>query len=147
MNFGKYQVVGMLEYHFELEPEWYWNIRPVTSGDDLVMAQWYVNNSNIIMVDGKPREQPPLWMEVMYKEIALLFGGTNIPKEEKKKEPILKEGAKEEDVIAVLKQMPETMVEEIWRALGETNPFWGPRTFQPTSTKENPKEQEAGETN
>ena len=84
MNFGKYSVVDSLEHHFELEPEWYWRIRPATSGDDLVMAKYYVENSRSVFIDGKRVEQPPLWMEVMYREIAQLFDGTNIPKDPKK---------------------------------------------------------------
>ncbi len=148
MNFGKYTVVESLEHHFELEPEWFWLIRPATSGDDLVMARYYVSQTRTVVIDGKREEQPPLWMEVMYREIALLFNGTNIPKDPKKpKVPVLDhKKASVSDVEAVLAGMPEAMVEEIWKALGEINPFWGPRLYQQEPTSQNQKEPIAGQT-
>lgn len=146
MNFGKYTVVGSLEHHFELEPEWFWRIRPATSGDDLVMAKYYVEQSRSVVIDGRPVEQPPLWMEVMYREIALLFDGTNIPKDPKKPSvPILDpKKASISEIEAALQTMPQKMVEEIWRALGETNPFWGPRLYQQEPVSTSQSEPEAG---
>jgi len=145
MNFGKYTVVGSLEHHFELEPEWFWRIRPATSGDDLVMAKYYVEESRAVVIDGKPVEQPPLWMEVMYREIAQLFDGTNIPKDPKKLNvSVLGKNPSILDIEAVLQTMPEKMVEEIWRALGETNPFWGPRIYQQEQPSESLSETAAG---
>lgn len=148
MNFGKYSIVESLEHHFELEPEWYWRVRPATSGDDLAMAKYYVDNTRFVVIDGKRVEQPPLWMEVMYREIAMLFDGTNIPKDPKKPSvPVLDKKASVVDVEAVLRTMPEKMVEEIWVALGEVNPFWGPRLYQPAQEEESLGESEAGKTN
>ena len=149
MNFGKYSVVDSLEHHFELEPEWYWRIRPATSGDDLVMAKYYVENSRSVFIDGKRVEQPPLWMEVMYREIAQLFDGTNIPKDPKKPNvPILDlKKASVSDIEAVLADMPETMVEEIWKAIGEINPFWGPRLYQSGIPTPSQSEEAPGVTN
>jgi len=149
MNFGKYSVVDSLEHHFELEPEWYWLIRPATSGDDLVMAKYYVENSRFVIIDGKRVEQPPLWMEVMYREIAILFNGTNIPKDPKKPNvPVLDlKKSSIQDIEAVLATMPETMVEEIWKALGDTNPFWGPRLYQQETPMPSQSEKNPGKTN
>ena len=148
MNFGKYSVVGSLEHHFDLEPEWFWKIRPATSGDDLVMAKYYVENTRTVIIDGKRVEQPPLWMDVMYREIALLFDGTNIPKDPKKPGvAILADKAAVGTIEAVLGTMPEVMVEEIWKAIGETNPFWGPRLYQVETPMPNPSDDVPGVTN
>jgi hypothetical protein len=148
MNFGKYSVVDSLEHHFELEREWYWLIRPATSGDDLAMAKYYVDNTRSVIIDGKRVEQPPLWMEVMYREIAMLFNGTNIPKDPKKPNvPVLDNKASIQEVEAVLATMPEKMVEEIWKALGETNPFWGPRLYQPETVQVSLPEGSPGKAN
>jgi len=147
MNFGKYSVNESLEHHFELEPEWFWRVRPVTSADELAMAKFYVDNTSYIMVDGVRVEQPPLWIEVMYREIALAFDGTNIPKQEGKKTPVLNDKSSLKDIEAVLLSMPEKMVEEIWVALGEVIPFWGPRLYQREPSTGSPSEPEAGTAN
>jgi len=145
MNFGKYSVVDSLEHHFELEHEWYWLIRPATSGDDLAMAKYYVDNTRSVIIDGKRVEQPPLWMEVMYREIAMLFNGTNIPKDPKKPNvSVLDNKSSIQEIEAVLATMPEKMVEEIWKALGETNPFWGPRLYQPETVPVSPSGKSPG---
>jgi hypothetical protein len=147
MNFGKYSVIEPHELKFELEPEWSWFIRPATSGDDLSMAKFYFTNTSTKIVNGEEVDTPPLWMEVMYREIALLFAGTTIPKDPKKPNvPILdiKKNPSLEEIEKALSSMPEVMVEEIWKALGEQNPFWGPRLYQPEPSEASPSEEEVG---
>jgi hypothetical protein len=137
MDFGKYAVIAPYKHEFEMEPDWYWMIRPSISEDELAMAKFYQSKSKIL--DGKEGDSQiirPHWIEIMYREIATLFAGTNIPKDPNKPikdggEPILKENASIDEVEVVLRKMPEKMVEEIWVALGKAVPFWGPNITSP----------------
>jgi hypothetical protein len=128
MNFGKYAVLGAVTHHFELEPDWYWIVKPATSQDELEMAKFMSANRYYTTRDGVRHEQPANWIEIEYREIALTFGGTNIPIDPERPDsgPILNDKAKLLEIEAVLKSMPQEMVNEIWKAVGEANPTWGP---------------------
>lgn len=129
-KFGKYAILDAVTHTFEKEPEWFWKIKPPTSGDELKMSKFLVNNRSEVGSDGVRREYPPTNTEIAYREIALTFAGTNIPASdvavEDGGEPILKEGARIEAIEAVLAQMPHEMVLEIWDAVGDAVPRWGP---------------------
>lgn len=124
-DFGKYAIIDAVEYHFEKEPDWVWKIKPPTSGDELAMSKFLVQNRVEVDATGTRREFPPTYTEIAYREIALCFGGTNIPKANG--DPILKADARIEQVEAVLRKMPHAMVMEIWGAIADHVPGWGPQ--------------------
>lgn len=133
-DFGKYAIIDIVEHHFEKEPDWVWKIKPPTSGDELAMSKFLVQNRVEIDATGTRREFPPTYTEIAYREIALCFGGTTIPKGGKAGkaiadggEPILKEDARVEVIEAVLRKMPHPMVMEIWGAIADSVPGWGPQ--------------------
>ena len=133
-SFGSYAIVDAVEHHFEKEPDWVWKIKPPTSGDELAMSKFLVQNRVEIGVDGTRREFPPTYTEIAYREIALTFGGTTIPKGgkggksvEDGGDPILKDDARVEVVEAVLRKMPHPMVMEIWGSIADAIPGWGPQ--------------------
>jgi hypothetical protein len=129
-RFGKYAIIDPITHNFEQEAEWWWKIKPPTSGDELAISKFLVNSRSEIGADGVRREFPPTTTEIAHREIALCFGGTNIPREETKVEeggePIAKVGAAVETIEAVLRQMPHPMVMEIWNAIGDGVVGWGP---------------------
>ena len=123
MKFGKYAIIDKVEHHFEKEPDWVWWIEPPTSGDELNMQKFTVNNRVEQGPDGVRHEYPLTLVEIAHREIALTFGGTNIPDDDGK--PILGENAPVGAIETVLKQMPHDLVMEIWKAIGEAVPGWG----------------------
>lgn len=124
-NFGSYAIIDVVEHHFEKEPEWVWKIKPPTSGDELAMSKFLVQNRVEVDATGTRREFPPTYTEIAYREIALCFGGTTIPKGNG--EPILKPGASVDQIEALLRRMPHAMVMEIWGAIADSVPGWGPQ--------------------
>jgi hypothetical protein len=143
LNFGKYAIVDEIKHAFEEMPEWWWKIRPPTSGDELAISRFLVQARVEMGTDGVRREYPPTNTEIAHREIALTFAGTNIPASETSVEeggePVLKVGASLEDIEAILRQMPHTMVMEIWSALGEAVVGWGPLR-NPKAKKNKPEE-------
>jgi hypothetical protein len=136
MKFGKYAIVDEITHKFKQEPDWWWKINPPTSGDELNMSKFFIQERVVREPDGTTREYPPTPLEIAYREIALTFGGTNIPLEGSKPEPILTVGLAVEDIEEVLKQMPHAMVMEVWDAIGEAVIGWGPA---PKAKKESKK--------
>ena len=134
MKFGKYAVINEVVHHFENEPEWTWKIDPPTSGDELAIAKFLVQGRVQLGLDGVRREYPPTNAEVMHREIALLFGGTNIPTSERDESPVLSKTAAVEAVEAVLREIPNPMVYEIWDAVGKACPGWGPMRPNPLTS-------------
>ncbi len=133
-NFGNYAIVDKVEHHFEKEPDWVWKIKPPTSGDELAMSKFLVQNRVEVDPSGVRHEFPPTYTEIAYREIALCFGGTNIPKGgkngkpvEEGGDPILSDGARIEQIEAILRKMPHPMVMEIWGAIADSVPGWGPQ--------------------
>ena len=114
MNFGKYAILDKSTHTFELMPEWSWTFKPTNSEDELAIAKFIT-------------VQNPTWLEIAWRELALSFGSTTIPVSETDPKLVLEPGATVEQVEAVLKKMPLAMVQELWKALGEANPLWGPR--------------------
>jgi hypothetical protein len=130
MNFGKYVIIEPVTHQFEKEPNWFWKIKPPTSGDEYEINKFLVQNRVQVGPDNVTREFPPTHTEIAYREIALLFGGTNIPEDERPVEdggtPVIKDGASLGQIEAVLKKMPHAMVMEIWGAIADAVPGWGP---------------------
>ena len=131
MNFGKYAIFDEAKHVLEKEPQWWWKIKPPTSGDELAMGKFMVNHRIETGPDGVRREYPPTNTEISHREIALTFFGTNIPADPDKPveeggDPILKVGDNTETIEAMLRKMPHEMVIEIWDAIAEAVPGWGP---------------------
>jgi hypothetical protein len=126
INFGNYGVLDGVVRNFAKEPEWEWRFKPVTSGMELEMSKFNMHNRVAQGIDGVRHERPPTYMEIAYREIALTFNGTNIPKGPEDSEPILPLDASVEQVESMLRRMPNDMVMEIWIMVGELYPNWGP---------------------
>jgi hypothetical protein len=132
INFGNYAVITAVEHRFKQNPEWYWMVKPITSGDELKMEKF--------MYQGRSIDNITVTHEIIHREIAMTFGGTNIPLTKEENDeivlvtnkdgeiiPILQENATVQEIEAVLLKMPNEMVMEIWEAVGEANPTWGPK--------------------
>jgi len=142
MKFGSYAIFDEVVHSFEKEPNWFWKIKPPTSGDELSIAKFMTINRVELGPDGVRRELPPTYAEICHREIALLFAGTNIPLDAEKSvedggEPVVKIGVTVEKIEAVLKQMPHPMVTEIWDAIADAVPTWGPQ--RPNAKSSSPK--------
>ena len=135
--FGKYAIIQPVTHNLKLEEGWWWVINPPTSGDEVAMSRFLSNGRRELGPDGVIREFYPTNIEVVHREIALTFGGTNIPGEEGGL--ILSDNAKTEDVEKVLMTMPLEMVMELWAALGEAVPSWGPERPKESKSSENSK--------
>ena len=138
VQFGKYAILGTIEHRFEKEPDWYWKIKSISASDEIALQRFLWQRK--VVTDGNSREEiMPVNMEIVLREIALTFAGTNIPKyrdedgktvpvmQDDQLVPILREDASVEEIEAMLKKFPKDMVMEIWGAVGEANPTWGPR--------------------
>ena len=131
LNFGNYAILDPVVHHFEQEPDWWWKIKPADSGAELEMSKFLMHNRVFIRPDGTRVDLVPTNLEIAIQEIALTFGGTNIPKDPKAKvedggDPIIPVGTTTEQIKAILVRMPHAMLMEIWDAVGEANPEWGP---------------------
>ncbi len=124
MNFGKYAILKPVTINLKLEPEWTWSIKPITTGEELQLSQFLNTERVAVLNDGTRIGRPATNLEVACREIALSFAGTNIPGEDAK--PILSKDATIDEVEAVLKSMPHDLVMELWEAVGEAVPTWGP---------------------
>jgi len=156
MFFGKYAVLDSPTYYFEKEPDWYWKFRPATSVDAIAKARWY-DDKSVPATDenGEPIKLLPIWFERAIHELAVLFDGTNIPLDPEKPvedggKPILDPKASLTEREKVIGGMPPDMLGELWVALGDAVPFWGPLllaeedTPQDENENPNPAEDEAG---
>lgn len=126
VNWGKYALINEIEYHFKEEPEWFWKIKPVTSGMEIEYAKFLNTPRKIVDNLGDREEVGLIGIEIAHRQIALTFGGTNIPRHDDPSKPILKDDASIEDIEWILGAMPPDMVMELWEAVGDTYPFWGP---------------------
>lgn len=126
--FGKYAIVAPVEYHFKEEPDLFWKIKAATAGDELELEKYlFANRRYVKDADGKSVVLPPLWVQQMHMEISLTFAGTNIAENDKL---FIEDNASVETICKAILKMPEGMVEEIWLAVKETNPTWGPQFVQ-----------------
>jgi len=123
--FGKYAVVSSVIHEFDLENDWWWKIKPVTIGMELEMSKFLLHRRLVTTAAGRV-EMPPTNLEIGFREVALCFDGTNIPKDADDPSPILDDDATIEKIEEVLREMPRAMFMEIWRAVGQSYPHWGP---------------------
>jgi hypothetical protein len=149
MKFGKYAILDNSKHFFDQEPDWYWEFRPVNSEDELRMAKWVDANAVTVEYEGKTLKAPPDWIQTAWQELMISFGGTNIPGDpgvpvSEGGAPILTPESSEDEILAELKDMPVEMLTELWTALGEAYPFWGPRISpkEEDSENESPDESE-----
>lgn len=124
INFGGYAILEGAEYTFEKMPDLWWTVSPITSGMELARSKFLYHNRVVEGLDGARYEQPPSPMEIAYREIALTFGGTNMKFEDDSE--VLPSDANVFQVEAVLAQLPQEMVMELWREIGRLFPKWGP---------------------
>jgi len=123
-NFGKYAVLNDVEYTFEQEPEMKWTIKPITMYADAAMASFLAADRFAILPDGTRVMRPVTNQEIAMREIALTFRSSNIAFDDGK--TVLPNDAAIEEVEAVLCHMPPAMVLELWKAVGQACPPWGP---------------------
>jgi hypothetical protein len=137
-KFGKYAVIEPITYVLKEEPNWYWEFKPPTARDELNLQQFLFQRRTRTTRAGETEQIPPTIMEVTFHQLALTFGGTNIPMYELKDgdwvetgKPILGKDAAVEEIKDVLGEMPSELVLELWEALGEHVPNWGPESDSP----------------
>lgn len=128
--FAQYAIMDEVVHEFSKSPGHFWRIKPVNSGIELEYSKFLLHN-RVVRERGHTTELPPTWVESAHREIALTFAGTNIPANdeapvEEGGDPVLAEDASIEEVERILRIMPQEMVYEIWRAVGEAYPRWGP---------------------
>ena len=130
-KFGKYAIFDIITHHFKEMPNWWWKIKAPTSGDELSMSKFQIYNRREVGPDGVMREFPPTNTEIMHREVALTFAGTNIPMDEEKPveeggDPVVTPKDATETIEVLLRAMPQKMVLEIWDAIADAVPGWGP---------------------
>lgn len=124
-HFGKYGIIEGDTLNFSEEPELWWKILPVTAGMELGLTR-FIQEGNKIILNGEEHVVPHNNIEIACREVALTFGGTNIPESAGSDKPALKVGASLEEIEKFLATMPQGMFLEIWTQVGELYPFWGP---------------------
>ncbi len=133
MSYGKYAILTDVEHTFEKEPEWTWTIKPVTMAAELAIAQFVARDRFVVFPDGTRASRPITTQEISMREIALTFRSTNVKGEDEKL--ILSDDAAIDQVEAELAKMPPAMVLEIWKAVGEACPPWGPTLSDKAKSK------------
>ena len=144
-RFSTYAVLTASEYHFKKEPKLLWRFRPAASRDELAMTTFATLEGNFPGPNGDTVVRYPNIIEIAWRELAILFAGSNIPMSEISPEdlekcatqeeadkliaalPCLPDNATVPQVEALLASMPHAMITEAWAALGDANPGWGPR--------------------
>jgi hypothetical protein len=132
-TFGKYAIVSDVKHALEQEPDWFWIIRPPTAKDEMEVSKILSTDRTKVEADGTRVTRLTTTLEVAICEIAVTFGGTNIPTSETDPTPILKTNASLAEVEAALKDMPRALILELWNAVGDAVPGWGP--VKPKSAK------------
>jgi hypothetical protein len=130
MKLAGYSIIDSVKHFLEKAPEYYWEIAPATAKHEMAMQKFLLQNRVIVTADGTKREFPPTVIEVAIREIALVFGGTNIPEEEGKEtkdggDPVVRANEPVEKVEAVLMSFPTDLIDELWIAVTAANPEWG----------------------
>jgi hypothetical protein len=140
-KFSEYAIIDEITHHFEKRSQWWWKIKPPTSGDEIALSKFL--NTPTFKWDGTQRVEVPLsTIEVAHREIALTYAGTNIPQDnaipvEEGGEPLLKPFETVEMIEVALKEMPNTMIFELWKAVKQAAPTWGPADPKKPGEKEN----------
>ena len=131
--FGSYAIIDAVRHYFKDEPEYWWDINPPTTADELALTRYMNTGKATIRPDGgMETEGAPSWLDILLYEIALLFGGTNIPADpespvEDGGEPVISTKAKTETIQRKLGEFPMEMIAEIGDAMADAVPGWGPK--------------------
>jgi hypothetical protein len=133
-KFGKYAIVTGVKHVFAQEPDWWWVIDPPTAKAELEVSKLLSTDRTKVESDGTRVSQLTTTLEVAIREIAVTFGGTNIPTSETDPTPALKKGMTLAEIEEVLKEMPRAMILELWNAVGDAVPGWGPAKPRKTET-------------
>lgn len=112
MDFGKYATVDNVTYEFEKDPEMKWVFRPVTTADEIEMQRWIAKKSKA--------DEAPSMLEVAHKQLSIVSQSAVIPG------CGLENGGSRVQFEELLNAMPLEMMGELWQALGEVSPLWGP---------------------
>jgi hypothetical protein len=134
-KFGQYAIIDPVKHVFEKEPTWYWLINAPTAKDELSVSRILAQDRSRVEVDGTRTSLFVTTLEVAMREVAVTFGGTNIPTSEKDPKPILKDDATIGQIEDVLKEMPRELLLELWRAVGKAVPGWGPAKTAPEKSE------------
>ena len=125
-KFGNYAIIDPVKHSFEREPDWWWMIKPPTAKDELAVARILSTDRTRMGADGTRENLMPTTLEIAMREVAVTFAGTNIPTSESDATPILPRDASWEKVEEFLRDMPREMLLELWHAVGDAVPGWGP---------------------
>ena len=125
-KFGSYAILDNVKHEFVKEPTWYWMIKPPDSQAELAVSRLLSTDRSRMEADGTRVSMLTTTLEVAMREVAVTFGGTNIPTSETDPKPVLNADASVEQVEALLKEMPREMLLELWNAVGDACPGWGP---------------------
>ncbi|MCB2146595.1 MAG: hypothetical protein KQI81_08980 [Deltaproteobacteria bacterium] len=139
--FAKYAVLDEVVHRIKEDDNYYWKIKPATSGDDLA-RQKFMYQERVRYVGTEAREFPLTSREIAHRELAITFAGTNIPADvnipvEDGGLPLISVDDSIEERERKIGEMPPNLVDELWYALGESVPGWGAlpkkKTEKPTS--------------
>ena len=131
--FGSYAIIENVRFSFADESEYWWEIKPPTTGDELALTRFMNTGKAIYKPDGgMETEGSPSWLDVLVYEIALLFGGTNIPADADKPvsddgKPFISPKSSMSTIEAKLHTMPMDMLAEIADQIAKYIPGWGPK--------------------
>lgn len=131
--FGSYAIIENIRFNFADESEYWWEIKPPTAGDELALTRYMNTGKSIYNKDGgMETEGSPSWLDILFYEIALLFGGTNIPADADQSvsddgKPFISEKSATSVIETKLKTMPMEMIAEIADKIAEHVPGWGPK--------------------
>ncbi len=131
--FGKYAIIENVRFYFADEPKLWWDIKPPTTGDELALTRFLTTGKAVYGLDGSVQtEGGPSWLDILIFEIALLFGGTNIPADPDKPledggQPFITTKDNVDEIQAKLSRFPLDMITEIANKVAEHVPGWGPK--------------------
>ena len=125
MSFSNYAILTPVVHQLEKNPELTWSIRPPTTKDEIALSRFYTEG-RITFMDGQRFTYPWSNIEIAIRQLAMLFGGTNIPKSEQDASPALTEKASIAEIENFLGNLPTEVIKELWAALGQVAPGWGP---------------------
>jgi hypothetical protein len=130
--FGSYAVIENIRFNFVDEPTYWWEIKPPTAGDELALTRFMAQGTTVYTKEGMESEGSPSWLDILFYEIALLFGDTNIPEDAEKSiedggNPFISSDSSLAVIQERLKKLPMEMLAEIADNIAEHVPGWGPK--------------------
>jgi hypothetical protein len=144
-SWGDYAVVDVVTHNLEKKPDLWFRFKPLTTKGDVRLQQALRKKTKVT----DDRVLYPLPLEVAVWEIAVCYDGSNIPfailEEGEEGVSIRHEEAPNpniglETIVDYIESFPVSVVDELWRALGETNPTLGPRERSRASSPEESQE-------